>query len=56
MHHIFLIVAPPMEMSNMYLPVLGRVAQFAKDPDVTRQLNALRAPEEFLALLDAKGV
>jgi nitrogen PTS system EIIA component len=33
-HNFFLIVAPPLEVSNQYLPVLGKVAQFAKDPDI----------------------
>src|SRR5688500_9890695 len=31
---LFLIVAPPLEISNQYLPVLGRIAQLAKEPDV----------------------
>lgn len=55
-HDFFLIVAPPDEVVNLYLPVLGRIAQFAKDPDVPARLAALTAPEEFLALLDEKGV
>lgn len=55
-HHFFLIVAPPLEVSNQYLPVLGRVAQFAKEPDVPRRLDAIDSPEDFLALLEEKGV
>ncbi|MFN2384283.1 MAG: PTS sugar transporter subunit IIA [Gemmatimonadota bacterium] len=31
-HHLFLIVAPPVEISNQYLPVLGRLAQFCRNP------------------------
>lgn len=53
---IFLIVAPPLEVSNQYLPVLGKIAQFSKDPDVPAALAELEDPEEFLALLDEKGV
>ena len=30
----FLIVAPPLEVSNQYLPVLGKIAQFSKESDV----------------------
>ena len=30
-HNFFLIIAPPLEVSNQYLPVLGKIAQFAKD-------------------------
>ncbi|MDT8436989.1 MAG: PTS sugar transporter subunit IIA [Gemmatimonadota bacterium] len=54
--YIFLIVAPPLEVSNQYLPVLGRIAQFGKEPDVPDRLGELRAPDEFLALLEEKGV
>lgn len=53
--NFFLIVAPPLEVSNQYLPVLGKIAQFAKDPDVPAQLMEIRTPEEFLALLEEKA-
>jgi mannitol/fructose-specific phosphotransferase system IIA component (Ntr-type) len=55
-HSLFLIVAPPNEVSNQYLPVLGRIAQFAKEPDVPDRLRQLTSVEEFLSLLDSKGV
>ena len=51
----FLIVAPPLEVSNQYLPVLGKIAQFAKEPDVPDRLAQLESPEQFLALLEEKG-
>lgn len=54
-HNLFLIVAPPLEVSNQYLPVLGKIAQFAKDPDVPARLASISSPEEFLALLDEKA-
>ncbi|HXE58566.1 MAG TPA: PTS sugar transporter subunit IIA [Gemmatimonadales bacterium] len=54
--HFFLIVAPPLEVSNQYLPVLGRIAQFAKDADVNQRLMGLRTPGELLALFDERGV
>ena len=54
--YFFLIVAPPLEVSNQYLPVLGRIAQFAKEGDVTDRLSQLESPREFLALLEEKGV
>jgi mannitol/fructose-specific phosphotransferase system IIA component (Ntr-type) len=53
--YFFLIVAPPLEVSNQYLPVLGKIAQFAKDPDVPKMLSELSEPEEFLALLGDKA-
>ena len=55
-HFFFLIVAPPLEISNQYLPVLGRIAQFAKEEDVPRRLAALTTPAEFLQLVEEKGL
>ena len=52
----FLIVAPPLEVSNQYLPVLGKIAQFSKEPDVPERLSALRSADDFLKLLGEKGV
>jgi len=52
----FLIVAPPLEVSNQYLPVLGKIAQFSKEPDVPDRLLAIHAPGEFMKLLEEKGV
>lgn len=54
--YIFLIVAPPLEVSNQYLEVLGKIAQFVKDPDVPDTLATLDSPEGFLALLESKGI
>jgi nitrogen PTS system EIIA component len=54
--YFFLIVAPPLEVSNQYLPVLGKIAQFAKEPDINERLAKLETPREFLALLEEKGV
>lgn len=54
-YSFFLIVAPPLEVSNQYLPVLGKIAQFAKDPDVPRRLMDLKTPADFLKLLDQRG-
>ena len=55
-NYFFLIVAPPLEVSNQYLPVLGRIAQFAKEEDVAGRLSGLSSPQEFLSLLEEKGV
>jgi mannitol/fructose-specific phosphotransferase system IIA component (Ntr-type) len=53
-HFFFMIVAPPLEVSNQYLPVLGKIAQFAKEPDVPERLMGLKAPGEFMKLLEEK--
>jgi len=55
-HNIFLIVAPPLEVSNQYLPVLGKIAQFSKEADVASRLQQIASPREFLALLEEKGI
>src|SRR5215208_5227204 len=52
----FLIVAPPLEVLNQYLPVLGKIAQFSKEPDVPERLLEITDPSQFLALLQEKGV
>ena len=52
----FLIVAPPLEVSNQYLPILGRIAQFAKDADIPERLARLQTADDFLRLLGEKGV
>ena len=55
-HFFFLIVAPPLEVSNQYLPVLGKIAQFSKETDVPSRLMEISEPRQFLALLEEKGV
>ena len=55
-YNFFLIVAPPLEISNQYLPVLGKIAQFAKEPDIPDRLASLKSTAEFLRLLEEKGV
>lgn len=54
-YNFFLIVAPPLEVSNQYLPVLGKIAQFAKDDDVPGLLADLENPEDFLKLLEERA-
>ncbi len=55
-HFFFLIVAPPLEVSNQYLPVLGKIAQFAKEEDVPGRLMELQEPGDFLKLVEEKGL
>lgn len=54
--HFFLIVAPPLEVSGQYLPTLGRIAQFARDPGVPERLEALESAEQLFQLLEDKGM
>ena len=52
----FLIVAPPLEVSNQYLPVLGKIAQFSKEADVPERLLKLKESREFMQLLEEKNL
>ena len=52
----FLIVAPPLEVSNQYLPVLGKIAQFSKESDVPERLLSIKQPKEFMQLLHEKSL
>jgi mannitol/fructose-specific phosphotransferase system IIA component (Ntr-type) len=54
-YNFFLIVAPPLEVSNQYLPVLGKIAQFAKEPDIPDRLAKLQTSGEFMELLESKS-
>ena len=55
-YNVFLIVAPPLEVSNQYLPVLGKLAQFAKEKDLTARLREIRSPDAFLRLIEESDV
>ncbi len=54
--HFFLIVAPPVEISNQYLPVLGKIAQFCKNPKNLARLNEIASNEEFFEVLEEAEV
>ena len=55
-YFFFLIVAPPLEVSNQYLPVLGKIAQFSKESDVPQRLLSIKKPKEFMELLQEKSL
>ncbi len=55
-YYFFLIVEPPLEVSNQYLPVLGKIAQFAKEDEVPKRLATIQTPAEFVKLIGDKGL
>lgn len=55
-HHLFLIVAPPVEISNQYLPVLGKIAQFCKNPKNLSRLDEVNSVEDFFKVLEQADV
>ena len=52
--HIFLIVAPPVEVSNQYLPTLGQLARATRQPEFRAALDAAHSAEEIARLLQGK--
>ena len=52
---VFLILAPPVHVSNAYLKVMGAVAGLVRQPEIRRQLAAVKTSGEFLELLKAQG-
>lgn len=52
---IFLLVAPPIEVANDYLPALGRIAQLMRQSAFRQRLDSAAAPEDVLQLLDETG-
>jgi len=55
-HALFLIAAPPVEVSNLYLTVLAKVARFVREGDVPGRLRGLTDPAGLDALMEEKGV
>lgn len=53
---IFLLVAPPIEVANDYLPVLGRIARLMSQSGVPERLDSAATAEDVLSLLDESGV
>lgn len=49
--HIFLIVAPPVEVSNQYLPTLGQLARATRQPAFRAALDAASTGTEIERLL-----
>ena len=54
-HHLFLLVAPPISSSKDYLPVMGNVARLVREAEVRQGLEKVETPDEFVDLLKAHG-
>ncbi len=54
--HFFLLMAPPIEVSNDYLPVLGQIARLAKAPDLPARLSAAASADEIRRILAEPSV
>jgi mannitol/fructose-specific phosphotransferase system IIA component (Ntr-type) len=51
----FLLIAPPNEVSNEYLPALGRIAQLAREPRFLERLERVIDAAELCAMINGKG-
>lgn len=49
--HVFLIVAPPVEVSNQYLTTLGALARAARQPEFRAALDGAQSTEAVARLL-----
>ncbi len=54
-HHLFLLVAPPISDSKDYLPVMGNIARLVREDEVRQGLAMVETPDEFVDLLKAHG-
>jgi len=50
-HLIFLIVAPPHDESNVYLPLLGKIVEIVREEDNRKRLLDAETYEEFIDAL-----
>jgi mannitol/fructose-specific phosphotransferase system IIA component (Ntr-type) len=48
----FLIMAPPLEVSNLYLPTLGKIAQISREKENRDLLASAETEEELIEILD----
>lgn len=51
-HFIFLVLAPHMEKENHYLPLLGKVAEFARDAAVRKKLLKVDTHQGLVQVLN----
>jgi len=51
-HFIFLILAPHQERENHYLPLLGKIVEFAREATVRKKLLKAEAHSELIEILD----
>jgi fructose-specific phosphotransferase system IIA component len=51
-HLIFLILAPPQEQNNQYLPLLGRLVETLREAGVRKKLLSATDFQEFIAVVE----
>ena len=51
-HLFFLVASPPIEVFNLYHPVLGKIVQIVRDKKTREQLMEVKDPAAFLKLME----
>jgi mannitol/fructose-specific phosphotransferase system IIA component (Ntr-type) len=54
-HLIFMVLAPPIEEDNRYLPILGKLVETLNDAAKREQLKKVTTFQEFLEVFDDDG-
>ena len=50
-HIFFLIIAPPHEKANLYLPLLGKIVEMVRDLKIRRQFMKVKDFESFIHII-----
>ena len=53
-HLVFMIIAPPHEVSNLYLPILGSLVTILKDTKTRKKLLKCSDFIEFMAVMEGE--
>ena len=51
---VFMIVAPPQEQSNVYLPFLGKLVEFLKEQEIREKLEQVTNFEQFISVFQER--
>lgn len=50
----FMVIAPPNDAGNIYLPVLGSLVTILKNTQKRKKLNSVQSYEDFIAIIDGE--
>jgi len=50
-HLVFMVIAPPVESSNVYLPILGKIVELVKEKKMRKKLMKIKSFKELVNLL-----
>ncbi len=50
----FMVIAPPNDEGNIYLPILGSLVTVLKNAQKRKKLNSVQSYEDFIAIIDGE--